>query len=70
MKLTPWFPPEVKPVHVGVYMSDDTPLGPWFRYWNGKQWGAAAKTIDKAMELETISFACQENKWRGLLRES
>ena len=39
MKLTDWFPPEVKPVRVGVYQrdyQDDFPEIPSYSYWNGE----------------------------------
>jgi hypothetical protein len=42
MKLTPWFPGEVKPYRPGVYECQWRPIqfmgGRWFNEWDGKQW--------------------------------
>lgn len=60
MKLTPWFPADVKPVHVGWYCTDDPLRGgesafTW--YWDGRHWRA-----DKG------DWICnqQNRQWRGL----
>jgi len=67
MKLTPWFPAEVKPVHVGAYLSLEYSDGAnFYRYWDGKRWGAASRNIRNALRFTNTSFACQENTWRGL----
>lgn len=66
MKLTPWYPAEVKPVHVGAYLSCEYLDGAdFYRYWDGARWGAAARTIPEAI-LASSTFACQTNQWRGL----
>ena len=36
-KATPWFPPEVKPVHKGLYVIGSDALS-IMNEWNGKQW--------------------------------
>lgn len=70
MKLTPWFPADIKPVHVGAYLSCEYADGSdFYRYWDGKRWGAAARTIQNAIILSDISFAHQYNVWRGLARK-
>ena len=67
-KLTPWFPPEVKPVHVGVYETGDAD---WYketglsflREWNGKAWIVPVSG--------KRGFECRQQKrvWRGLARK-
>jgi hypothetical protein len=42
------FPPGVEPAHIGVYE-----IAVWrrfdrFAYWNGKQWGMTARTVEEA----------------------
>lgn len=70
MKLTPWFPAEVKPIHVGAYLSREYSDGAdFFRYWDGARWGAAARTIPEAILQASESYACQGNQWRGLARK-
>lgn len=63
-KLTPFFPPEVKPVHVGVYhatMRPDAFKGskstfPQFR-WNGQEWWN---------DFANRRVMNQHRYWRGL----
>lgn len=54
-KLTPWFPADVKPVHVGVYEVRGS-NHMWL--WNGSLWCSAGK----------IPWICQGQYkvWRGL----
>lgn len=37
-KLTPWFPADVKPVHVGWYQCKYGSQVPVWRYWDGADW--------------------------------
>lgn len=59
MKVTQWFKPEEKPVHVGEYQG--TVLGKYERppmyFWDGQQW-----------RYRDTSGACffQDVEWRGL----
>ena len=70
MKLTPWFPADIKPVHVGAYLSCEYAKGSdFYRYWDSKHWGVAARTISNALPFSSRSFACQDNVWRGLARK-
>lgn len=70
MKLTDWFPPEVKPVHVGVYETqsarfmDDT----WYAYFDGKRWGYCTCTNpEDAFEYRNRQhFRDSDSPWRGL----
>lgn len=65
MKLTEPFPPEIKPVHIGVYQKicADGSIG--HQYWNGKYWcGFSIKIKDCAWETRESCF--QDHPWRGL----
>lgn len=58
--LTPWFPAEVKPVHVGFYQAsifahEEGPI----MWWTGKEW----EWVD---EDGIASPASQDRFWRGL----
>jgi hypothetical protein len=68
MKLTPWFPANVKPVRAGVYEISSTT--PWYRYWDGANWCAGERTPWEAEKLEllplVVAFA---EPWRGLAEE-
>lgn len=67
-KLTPWFPPEIKPVHVGFYhigKLDFDPRNDIFyeahnnSYWDGKSWLAP---------ISRIKSYYQNRYWRGILK--
>lgn len=66
-KLTKWFPPEVKPVHVGVYQTDFEPLGKDIEYshWNGVRWGPQWDCIERAA-CANGTQGIQNKHWRGL----
>jgi len=68
MKLTPWFPPDVKPVRSGVY-ERQMPDG-WgkYSYWNAKEkwWGAWGWTIEIATKNAKYQSSLQYQRWRGL----
>ena len=60
-QFTAWFPPHIKPVHVGVYPTQ------WgYAYWNGKQWGFGRKTPDLARRFPDYRRKSQNKRWRGL----
>lgn len=63
LKLTPWFPGDVKPVHVGVYETDR--IGR-FQYWNGKSWGYYMPSAEAAERVKASFSARQQPEWRGL----
>jgi hypothetical protein len=63
MKKTDWFPPEIKPVHVGLYQCKYEESGAWITSsylwkWDGLVW-----------RFEDTNQLCleQNRKWRGLL---
>ena len=75
MKLTQWFPGDVKPVRVGVYerLYFREQLETRYSYWNGEEWsvwsilpsGAALAAL--AAEEKRISM-CQDLPWRGVMK--
>lgn len=66
-KLTPWFPPHIKPVRVGVYpIKCDAKM---FAKWDGLRWSAAAFTTTPD-QWYFGSFAAQGKSWRGLTKET
>lgn len=76
-KLTNWFSPDVKPVHVGAYnISNVNPEDPCatnrlFAYWDGKRWGISEFSPEDAYFYRNDNFvnsgASQEKYWRGLV---
>ena len=64
MKLTPWFPPEVKPVRVGMYqckMCIGMNFSRDLHYWNGENWWYARNHI--------LGDPLRNVTWRGLARK-
>lgn len=63
--LTPWYPPHIKPVRVGVYetrvifMSE----GENYQYWDGTQWGYCAHRPEYCTNFPS---ELQNRCWRGL----
>lgn len=68
MKLTPWYPGNVKPVRVGVYERDYPGEGIYFCKWNGKRWHAGNKKLKLAKKVPIPSFS-QSLPWRGIAKE-
>ena len=71
-KMTNWFPPYIKPVHIGVYeiKFSNVPLGKRLMYarWNGKEWSNFAyKKNDDCMN--DCFGAVQKKHWRGFTEE-
>lgn len=68
MKLTPWFPPDVKPVHVGWYETNNG-IGPnGHSYWRGFKWSGTYFRNFSLVELRSLNYsgAVQRKHWRGL----
>ena len=59
--VTDWFPPEVKPVHVGWYMTEVSNRGLLPLYWDGKLW--------RQDDCVTYHLGCQNRPWYGLTSE-
>lgn len=69
--LTPWYPPEIKPVREGVYEVDRDWSGTrWFSYFDGGTWYMCAVEVDRAERYyEAGSTAHNQQKpWRGIQR--
>jgi hypothetical protein len=59
LKLTPWYPPHIKPVRIGWYEAAPSPRSNSFLwYWNGRYWG------------HSDGYRCsfQERAWRGVAK--
>lgn len=69
-KLTPWYPPHIKPVRVGVYETDaffEVVDGvAVFQYWNGRYWGTYSGKEIKAATMSWWESKHQNVRWRGL----
>ena len=68
MKMTPWYPPAIRPVRVGEYQCDSSAR----RWWDGESWSCMylpdePKEI-RIRERQYVS-AYQEITWRGLAEE-
>jgi hypothetical protein len=69
-KLTPWFPADVKPVHVGLYETDCyNTCQKSYQFWNGEYWGLQCFEEDikpffpeRAKNKSRYQYVC----WRGL----
>lgn len=74
--LTPWFPPDVKPVHEGVYeIKNPIPARTsGYSHWDGKQWGPLYDTIDICFNMAAVYVGVPGvwavgKKWRGLNKQ-
>lgn len=69
-ELTPWFPPHIKPVHVGVWdVADGSHFrAPWFKKWDGRYWYTGGRTVSEANRVTEYSIL-EEFSWRGLARK-
>lgn len=73
-RVTPWYPPEIEPVRVGVYERDNSQhaMAGRFSYWNGQVWCGWGGTVSIAHwngKRNHVSSA-QHLPWRGLARKS
>lgn len=66
--LTPWFPPNVKPVRKGVYETDLSLDTPNYQYWNGKYWCYCCSTPERAAHEANSQYRSSHQRlpWRGL----
>lgn len=65
-QLTPWFPAEVKPVHVGLYQTTFGVIKIGWSYWDGKKWGLEFPQKRMAKFHSPGTDGNQYKKWRGL----
>ena len=73
MKLTPWYPPEVKPVREGWYarkLRTDNDRYQYMNYWDGNYWYYNVDGRAKAA-ANFVGHECHTNHWywRGLAEE-
>ena len=71
MKLTEWYPPDIKPKRRGVYLTASyikaaPDRGFWFQYWSGTYWKTRSDTIAGAYVLKEFKSAHQEVHWKGI----
>lgn len=57
-KLTEWYPPEIKPVHVGYYQRRYVFGLLYKEWWTGQKWTSST--------TDTTPCTCQHLPWRGL----
>lgn len=74
-KRTPWFSPDVKPVHVGIYEVEVESGWMAWSHFDGVRWnGAWSSPEGAAMHADWFARYCGEGmatnliKWRGLAR--
>ncbi len=83
--LTPWFPPDVKPVHEGVYQIEDYPLNDEYEQilcyacwrdggWGYSSWATGQEGIDMCTEdwfrSNDGSWLTERGcRWRGLNKQ-
>ena len=74
-ELTPWFPPGIKPVHIGVYpvkykVSAGGMEHSGYAYWTGKEWTNSSNTVGHAyIYKDWTEGAVQQKSWRGLAQK-
>lgn len=64
--MTPWYPPEVKPVRVGVYQRKSFIAGIGFSHWNGKKWSYTYTKKDDVLPNKRTVTYYPYWPWRGL----
>lgn len=73
MKMTPWFPPEIRPVHVGEYeVRSVWNYAVLLRWFDGEFWSCVYSPDEpKEMRIRERQYvsAYQEITWRGLAKE-
>ena len=85
MKTTEWFPPKIKPVHVGWYQRRLVPMKElgeletseeliWLNYFDGENWhhafyGRRIYTVPKRYEKIICTIDCCKMQWCGLAEE-
>ena len=75
--MTEWFPPEVKPEHIGVYKTKimrpaghgDNHVEVGYSHWNGTAWGPQFDTAKEAEAAVGSATFPIEYHWRGLAAE-
>jgi hypothetical protein len=70
MKVTPWFPPYVKPVRDGVYECENYWGELLYARWFEKHqvWSRYRRTPNDAKRSRRSGNAIQEKTWRGVMK--
>jgi hypothetical protein len=64
-ELTDWFPPEIKPVRIGVYQRQFSNYSS-YSWWNGKHF-SIGREFPSALDIHSAQESVFQNKpWRGL----
>lgn len=65
LKLTRWFPGNIKPIRIGIYQRS-YPTGIYYSQWNGESWGIGFANISIAKAQSFYKSNLQELHWRGV----
>ncbi len=71
-KLTPWFPPGVKPVRVGEYNASQSKMVQGLRIWDGENWSEMYFSCESNAEIAKCkNRICYSERiyWRGLAQD-
>jgi len=72
-KMTPWFPPHIKPVRKGVYQikytkKQNPAYSAMYATWDGTHWSTGSYNLDDAYHQQ-FYVANQKKFWRGFTEE-
>ena len=70
--LTPWFPPDIKPVREGVYEIHSPDFsGIWYSFWDNKNWGWVSRDKEFAVKryISDPDVRHDAHTWRGLTEQ-
>jgi len=65
-EMTDWFPPHVKPFHVGIYQVQWYDWRVRWAHWDGNAWGPAGPDHATARRWARLAQRAQHKTWRGL----
>ena len=69
MRLTPWFPGDVKPVRDGVYERKFLDSCGWYAMFYRGQWKSVRLSVQDAKEHRGASMQQAAYLWRGLAQD-
>ena len=72
MKLTEWYPADIKPVRKGVYnvLDYDNENSSWYSYWDGVKFNYYSYKVDRAFKYRfDVGCGSKTVKWRGISRD-
>ena len=68
MKLTEWYPENIKPVRIGVYNTSGYEASNVYQYWDGSRWAYYMPSVEKAIQSKRSRSHQQNVKWRGIAK--